>query len=182
MVKLRNSLAAPTPAADDVTARRDHRVQHDANVIRQRVSILRRRPPRLNAHHRLPQFRCAADVAAFVKRDATSSRSSGIGYPRASCLGPKPCTGCLWLVGPDVKPGHGLTRVLSFPSPSGRRDQMTAFIGRREFITLLGGAAQRGRSRRGRSRRQRRHAWVCCCTALRRLNCKWNEFAVACAS
>src|SRR5258707_3531282 len=37
--------------------------------------------------------------------------------------------------------GHGLTRVLSFPSPSGWRDQMTAFIGRREFITLLGGAA-----------------------------------------
>jgi hypothetical protein len=32
-------------------------------------------------------------------------------------------------------------RVLSFGSPSGRRDQMTAFIGRREFITLLGGAA-----------------------------------------
>ena len=42
---------------------------------------------------------------------------------------------------PDVKPGHGLTRVLSFPSPSGWRDQMTAFIGRREFIALLGGAA-----------------------------------------
>ena len=32
-------------------------------------------------------------------------------------------------------------RVLSFPSPSGWRDQMTAFIGRREFITLLGAAA-----------------------------------------
>ena len=43
--------------------------------------------------------------------------------------------------GPDVKPRHGLTRVLSFPSPSGWRDQMTAFIGRREFISLLGGAA-----------------------------------------
>jgi hypothetical protein len=41
----------------------------------------------------------------------------------------------------DVKPGHGLTRVLSFPSPSGWRDQMTAFIERREFISLLGGAA-----------------------------------------
>jgi hypothetical protein len=26
------------------------------------------------------------------------------------------------LVVPDVKPGHGLTRVLSFGSPSGRRD------------------------------------------------------------
>ena len=24
---------------------------------------------------------------------------------------------------PDVKPGHGLTRVLSFPSPSGWRDR-----------------------------------------------------------
>ena len=36
----------------------------------------------------------------------------------------------------DVKPGHGLTRVLSFPSPSGWRDQMTALIGRREIITL----------------------------------------------
>ena len=45
----------------------------------------------------------------------------------------------------DVKPGHGLMRVLSFPSPSGWRDQMTAFIGRREFITLLGGAAALGR-------------------------------------
>jgi hypothetical protein len=31
--------------------------------------------------------------------------------------------------GPD-EPGHALTRVLSFDSPSGRRDQMTAFIGR----------------------------------------------------
>src|SRR3954465_646463 len=37
--------------------------------------------------------------------------------------------------------GHGLTRVLPFGSPSGRRDQMTLCIGRRAFITLLGGAA-----------------------------------------
>src|SRR5438046_180344 len=43
--------------------------------------------------------------------------------------------------GAGCEAGHGLTRVLSFPSPSGRRDQMTAFIGRREFITLLGGAS-----------------------------------------
>src|SRR4249920_3606540 len=42
---------------------------------------------------------------------------------------------------PDVKPGHGLTRVLSFPSPSGWRDQMAFCIGRRAFIKLLGGAA-----------------------------------------
>src|SRR5262245_5131666 len=43
---------------------------------------------------------------------------------------------------PDTQTaGHGLTRVLSFRRPCGRRDQMTAFIGRREFITLLGGAA-----------------------------------------
>src|SRR5262245_7778095 len=43
---------------------------------------------------------------------------------------------------PDAQTaGHGLTRVLSFRTPSGRRDQMTAFIGRREFITLLCGAA-----------------------------------------
>jgi putative ABC transport system substrate-binding protein len=41
----------------------------------------------------------------------------------------------------DVKPGYGLTRVLSFGSRSGRRDQMTAFIGRREFIAALGGVA-----------------------------------------
>jgi hypothetical protein len=32
-------------------------------------------------------------------------------------------------------------RVLSFGSPSGRRDQMTFCIGRREVITLIGGAA-----------------------------------------
>jgi hypothetical protein len=32
-------------------------------------------------------------------------------------------------------------RVLSSGSPSGRRDQMTFCIGRRDFITLLGGAA-----------------------------------------
>src|SRR5436305_7888237 len=42
--------------------------------------------------------------------------------------------------GAGCEAGHGLTRVLSFGSPSGRRDHMTAFIGRREFITLLGGA------------------------------------------
>ena len=44
-------------------------LQHDVNVIRQhRASIRRRRPPRLSATTAC--FRCAADVAAFVKRDA----------------------------------------------------------------------------------------------------------------
>jgi hypothetical protein len=42
-------------------------------------------------------------------------------------------------------------RVLSFGSPSGRRDQMTYCIGRREFITLIGCSA--ARRPRGRSRR-----------------------------
>ena len=42
-------------------------------------------------------------------------------------------------------------RVLSFPSPFRLEDQMTAFIGRREFIILLGGAVARGHWRRARS-------------------------------
>ncbi len=37
------------------------------------------------------------------------------------------------------------SRVLSFGSPSGWRDQMTFCIGRRNFITLLGGAAAAAR-------------------------------------
>src|SRR5258707_12802705 len=60
---------------------------------------------------------------------------------------PRPCwprSGIDGFVVPDVKPGHGLTRVLPFGSPSGRRDQMAFCIGRREFITLLGGAAAAG--------------------------------------
>jgi hypothetical protein len=40
-----------------------------------------------------------------------------------------------------IEAGHGAMRVLSFGSPSVRRDQMTFGIRRREFITLLGGAA-----------------------------------------
>ena len=46
-----------------------------------------------------------------------------------------------WACGARCEVGHGLTRVLPFGSPSGRRDQMTFCIGRRELITLLGGAA-----------------------------------------
>ena len=96
-------------------------LQHDANVIRQHGDLdLAAQAAQAERHHSLPQFRCAADVAASSNVTLTSSRSSGIGYPRASCLGPKPCTECLWLVVPDVKPGHGPMRVLSFGSlPAG---------------------------------------------------------------
>src|SRR5207247_3518564 len=74
------------------------------------------------------------------KLTLTSSRSSRIGYVAHRAKDRSQATGCLWLVGPDVKPGHGLTRVLSFASPSGWRDQMTFCMRRREFIMLLGGA------------------------------------------
>jgi hypothetical protein len=46
----------------------------------------------------------------------------------------------------DVKPDCDRWRVLSFGSPSGWRDPMTFRIGRREFITLLGGGTPRTRS------------------------------------
>jgi len=58
---------------------------------------------------------------------------------------PRECGPPMW--GEDIRDGagceagHGPMRVLSFGSPSGRRDQMTFCIGRREFIALLGGAA-----------------------------------------
>src|SRR5260370_37983211 len=55
---------------------------------------------------------------------------------RSSPLPPDACRAC----GAGCEAGHGPMRVLSFGSPSGRRDQMTALIGRREFITLLAGA------------------------------------------
>jgi hypothetical protein len=43
--------------------------------------------------------------------------------------------------GLECRVGHGPMRVLSFGSPSGRRDHMTAFIGRRAFIALLAASA-----------------------------------------
>jgi hypothetical protein len=46
--------------------------------------------------------------------------------------------------GAGCEAGHGPMGVLSFRSPSGRRDQMTFCIGRREVITLIGGAAAAG--------------------------------------
>src|SRR5258707_11698262 len=63
-----------------------------------------------------------------------SRRNDRAGAPRCQ-------SNRLWACGAGCEAGHGPMRVLSFRSPSGRRDQMTAFIGRREFITLLGGAA-----------------------------------------
>jgi hypothetical protein len=88
------------------------------------------------------------DVAApLVEADGDPKPVATHWVPRASCRGPKPCTGCLWTCGAGCEAGHGLTRVLSFGSPSGRRDQMTFCIARREVITLIGGAATPPRRR-----------------------------------
>ncbi len=94
----------------------------------------------------------------MAKRSAEAARRAAPGRtaPRLACHAPEKGPQAVGVVdghaptGPpaglmalrwDVKPGHGPMTVLSFPSPSGWRDQMTTFIGRREFITLLGGAA-----------------------------------------
>ena len=50
---------------------------------------------------------------------------------------------------------------------------MTSFIGRREFITLLGGAAARGRSRRARSSGQAADHRVPGCRAAFRRESPW---------
>src|SRR4051794_23933811 len=42
---------------------------------------------------------------------------------------------------PSCLGGRPFDCAIVGPQPSGWRDQVTAFIGRREFITLLGGAA-----------------------------------------
>jgi hypothetical protein len=43
-------------------------LQNDANVIRQHRDLdAAAQSTQAQCHHRLPQFRCAADVAAFVE-------------------------------------------------------------------------------------------------------------------
>ena len=56
----------------------------------------------------------------------------------------------------------GLERAAVAARPRRRGDRMK----RREFITLLGGAAARGRSRRGRSSQRKSRGSVSCITAL----------------
>src|SRR5256886_14896126 len=92
--------------------------------------------------HGLPQLRRRDDVAAplaeghsDLKPLVTHWGSSRI-VPRTEAVHRMPVA-----CGAGCEAGHGPMRVLSFRSPSGRRDQMTFCIGRREFITLLGGAA-----------------------------------------
>src|SRR5260221_371290 len=63
-----------------------------------------------------------------------SRRNDRAGAPR--CQSNRLCA-----CGAGCEAGHGPMRVLSFASPSGWRDQMTFCIGRREFMTLVGGAA-----------------------------------------
>ena len=89
-------------------------LQHDLDLVGQQQRLdLAAQAAQAERHHRLPQFRRAADVAAFVKRDADFKPlvrhwvSSRI-VPRTEAVHRMPVA-----LGPDVKPGHGLTRVLS---------------------------------------------------------------------
>src|SRR6516225_2949908 len=93
-----------------------------------------RRPPRAMARRRSATDRDAPQVRPRPTRTARQrSEMPAVGPPA-----PLPGHGAE----PDAQTaGHELTRVLSFRSPSGRRDQMTAFIGRRDFIALIGGVA-----------------------------------------
>ena len=116
-------------------------LQDDADVVRQHQDLdAAAQAAQAERDHRLAQLGRAGDVAAplverhiHLKPLVTHWVSSRI-VPRTEAVDRMPvaCAGC--------EAGHGPMRVLSFPSPSGWRDQMTAFIGRREFITLLGGA------------------------------------------
>jgi len=46
-------------------------LQDDADVVGQQCDLdLAAQATQAERHHSLPQFRCAADVAAFVKRDS----------------------------------------------------------------------------------------------------------------
>src|SRR6478609_3015030 len=89
-------------------------LKHDLDLVGQHRDLdTAAQAAQTQCDYRLAQPGRGGDVAALrVERHAhlqpllTHWVSSRI-VPR-----PKPCTGCPWLVGPDVKPGHGLTRVL----------------------------------------------------------------------
>ena len=66
MVKLRNQLRLRLPPMTFPLGETIE-LQHDANVIRQHRDPLPQ-AAQAERHHRLPQLRRAADVAAFVKR------------------------------------------------------------------------------------------------------------------
>ena len=93
------------PAALPFTLGETVKLQHDLDLVghHQRLDAAAQ-AAQAERHHRRPQLGGTADVAAPLVVTLTSNRPSRIGYPRASCLGPKPCTGCLWLVVPDVRP------------------------------------------------------------------------------
>ena len=96
-----------------------------------------RKLAKLNAIIRLTQLGRASDVTVpRVERDADLNPLVTIGashfVPRTDAVEPVACG------------ARGRTRTdegATLGSPSGRRDQMTFCIGRREFITLLGAAA-----------------------------------------
>ena len=120
--------AAPAPGGGGVRVRRDRQTARRCGRCRaaEQPRSARRRPPQAERHRR------AADRSSASQRRCLS-RSSGIG-DRARRR-PALCR-CLRMKA-RTRTDEGAT----LRSPSGRRDQMTVFIGRREFITLLGGAS-----------------------------------------